>query len=422
MTADSFHAYTYDAEGNVTQVDGGATARYVYDALNHRVQSVTSSGTIQFVFNANGQRVSVWNGSTQTELRGQYYWGSQPVAFYAGGQTYFQHQDWLGTERMRTTYNGGVEATFTSLPFGDGLTTTSGTDLDAYHYALLDHDYESDTEHAQFRQYSSAQGHWMSPDPYIGSYRLGNPQSFNRYVYAANRPLAAVDPSGLEIPACTPIYCPNNSDGGLEGGGGAPGGEFFLLDWVSSSYGTYAYSSDVWDAAMRDGYGGGVTEDADGDLYDYNGDPVGNTWMSFAPTDSGTSQMLNGTVSTPNAPSNGQQKSPARQQCEANAAAKYSGAVGSPQHQFNVGLLIGAGTGALAGAWTGATRGAVAGCALTIEVGCFEGALGGAAMGAVWGGAAGAAGAVVPTVVGIGVNMYEAKQQYNQDMQTCSQL
>ncbi len=304
MTADSFHAYTYDAEGNVTQVDGGATARYVYDALNHRVQSVTSSGTIQFVFNANGQRVSVWNGSTQTELRGQYYWGSQPVAFYAGGQTYFQHQDWLGTERMRTTYNGGVEATFTSLPFGDGLTTTSGTDLDAYHYALLDHDYESDTEHAQFRQYSSAQGHWMSPDPYIGSYRLGNPQSFNRYVYAANRPLAAVDPSGLEIPACTPIYCPNNSDGGLEGGGGAPGGEFFLLDWVSSSYGTYAYSSDVWDAAMRDGYGGGVTEDADGDLYDYNGDPVGNTWMSFAPTDSGTSQMLNGTVSTPNAPSN----------------------------------------------------------------------------------------------------------------------
>jgi hypothetical protein len=121
------------------------------------------------------------------------------------------------------------------------------------------------------------------------------------------------------------------------------------------------------------------------------------------------------------APNNGT-KSPARQQCESNASAKYAGAVGSPQHQFNMGMLIGAGTGALAGAWTGATRGAIAGCALTIEVGCWEGALGGGAMGALWGGAAGAAGAVVPTVIGIGVNIYEAKQQYNQDMQACSQL
>jgi RHS repeat-associated protein len=196
MTADSFHAYTYDAEGNVAQVDGGATARYVYDALNHRVQSVTSSGTIQFVFNANGQRVSVWNGSTQTELRGQYYWGSQPVAFYAGGQTYFQHQDWLGTERLRTAYNGGVEAAFTSLPFGDAQTTASGTDLDPYHYATLDYDSETSTDHAQFRQYNSTEGRWHSPDPYSGSYDTSNPQSFNRYAYVLNMPLSGTDSSG----------------------------------------------------------------------------------------------------------------------------------------------------------------------------------------------------------------------------------
>jgi hypothetical protein len=170
-----------DHEKSHAQVDGGATARYVYDALNHRVQSVTGNGTIQFVFNANGQRVSVWNGSTQTELRGQYYWGSQPVAFYAGGQTYFQHQDWLGTERLRTTYNGGVEAAFTSLPFGDAQTTASGTDLDPYHYATLDYDAETSTDHAQYRQYGTTQAAWTSPDPYSGSYDTSNPQSFNRY-------------------------------------------------------------------------------------------------------------------------------------------------------------------------------------------------------------------------------------------------
>jgi RHS repeat-associated protein len=100
---------------------------------------------------------------------------------------------------VRTTYNGGVEGSFTSLPFGDGLTTT-GTDNDAYHYGMLDHDSESDTEHAQFRQYSSAQGHWLSPDPYQGSYDFSNPQSLNRYVYAGNNPLSSVDPSGLQAP------------------------------------------------------------------------------------------------------------------------------------------------------------------------------------------------------------------------------
>jgi YD repeat-containing protein len=35
---DASHQYTYDAEGNLLSVDNGATASYVYDALNQRVQ------------------------------------------------------------------------------------------------------------------------------------------------------------------------------------------------------------------------------------------------------------------------------------------------------------------------------------------------------------------------------------------------
>jgi RHS repeat-associated protein len=142
--------------------------------------------------------VSDWNGSTHAQLQGKYYWGSQPVAYYESGAAHFEHQDWLGTERMRTTYNGGVEGSFSSLPFGDDLTTVSGTDGDANHYATLDHDYESDTEHAQFRQYSSAQGRWLSPDPYSGSYDPSNPESFNRYTYVQNAPLSFLDPLGLD--------------------------------------------------------------------------------------------------------------------------------------------------------------------------------------------------------------------------------
>ena len=113
-------------------------------------------------------------------MQGQYYWGGKPVGYYEAGVTHFQHQDWQGTERARTTYTGAVEGTFTSLPFGDGLDTATGIDTDAYHFGMLDHDYATDTEHAMLRQYNSAQGHWMRPDPYYGSYDPSNPQSFNQ--------------------------------------------------------------------------------------------------------------------------------------------------------------------------------------------------------------------------------------------------
>ncbi len=196
MTNDGSDTYTYDAEGNIIKVDSGTTALYNYDALNHRFRTYASGATTEFVFNQNGQRVSVWNASTGTVERDQYYWGSKPVAFTASGATHFQHQDWLGTERTRTTYNGTTEGTYASLPFGDGY-SSSGSDQDPYHYAQLDYDSETATSHAQFRQDSTTQGRWMSPDPYSESYVFTNPQTFNRYVYALNNPLSLLDRLGL---------------------------------------------------------------------------------------------------------------------------------------------------------------------------------------------------------------------------------
>jgi RHS repeat-associated protein len=184
--------------------------------------------TTDYVFNATGQRVSEWNGTTHVQQKGKYYWGANPVAYYAGNATHFEHQDWLGTERARTTYNASVEGSFTSLPFGDGY-TPSGADGDANHFAMLDHDTETNTDHAQFRQYSNSQGRWMRPDPDGGSYKIRNPQSFNRYVYTANRPLSITDPLGLDGPddpcndPLSGVVCYENDDGGGGGGGNGSG-------------------------------------------------------------------------------------------------------------------------------------------------------------------------------------------------------
>jgi RHS repeat-associated protein len=45
-------------------------------------------------------------------------------------------------------------------------------DQDNEHFAGLERDAESGTEHAQFRNYASAQGRWLAPDSYMGSYDL----------------------------------------------------------------------------------------------------------------------------------------------------------------------------------------------------------------------------------------------------------
>jgi RHS repeat-associated protein len=254
-------------------VDGGQTATYVYNALNQRVRATVGGAATEYVFNASGQRVSEWNGTTRAQLKGKYYWGGKPVAYYANGSTHFEHQDWLGTERLRTTYNGGVEGSYISLPFGDGFSTLSGTDADATHYATLDHDAETATDHAEFRQYSEAQGRWLSPDPYDGSYDASNPQSFNRYTYTMSNPLAMVDPSGLtptntkyysETKVCVDGFCGMMvQETNTGAGGGGSGGMSFLSMLVNS----------IGDTTTGT-YGGSYTWDGSAWINNYNGEEI----------------------------------------------------------------------------------------------------------------------------------------------------
>jgi RHS repeat-associated protein len=202
LTSDGAHSYTYDAEGNLLAVDGGTTAQYVYDALNRRVRQQTASGTYEYLFDSAGRRTSRWNVSNNSGDEGRIYWGGKQIAFRSfDGTTYFEHQDPIGTERVRTNYAGAVASSYASLPWGDGYSspaTPPWSNQDTLHFAQLDHDSESNTDHAQFRQYSNTQGRWMSPDPYDGSYDATNPQSLNRYSYVLNNPLSSIDLFGLD--------------------------------------------------------------------------------------------------------------------------------------------------------------------------------------------------------------------------------
>ncbi len=195
----------HNAEGNLLSVDSGATAVDVYDALNRRVRVQTASATDEYIYDYANRRISTWlpNGAG---IEGRIYWDNRLTAFRAqNGDTYFDQKDVLGTDRLRMNYAAVAAANYTSLPFGDDYAAhVSGSygDQDNNHFALLDRDAESDTDHAQFRQYYNMWGRWMSPDPYSGSYDITNLQRFNRYAYASNNPLAFTDSSGLYVAEC----------------------------------------------------------------------------------------------------------------------------------------------------------------------------------------------------------------------------
>ncbi len=194
-------------------VDGGSTAQYVYDAFNHRVHVQTGSTTTEYTYDYAGRRISSWLSPNNTGNEGRIYWDGQQFGYRSSdGTTYYDHQDTLGTERMRTSFGTGPGASFTSLPWGDGYTANillTGGGQDNEHFAGLEHDAESDTEHAQFRNYASAQGRWLAPDSYLGSYDLTNPQTMNRYSYALNNPTSFIDPSGLR--ECPTSGCEESS-------------------------------------------------------------------------------------------------------------------------------------------------------------------------------------------------------------------
>jgi RHS repeat-associated protein len=129
--------------------------------------------------------------------RAEVYAAGRHLATYTNSTTYFDHGDWLATERARSGVNGSICETITSLPFGDGMNTTgSCSDASPLHFTSKQRDGESSLDFFEARYNSSALGRFMSVD--AGAPHAENPQTLNRYIYALNNPLRLVDPDGRD--------------------------------------------------------------------------------------------------------------------------------------------------------------------------------------------------------------------------------
>ena len=199
---DAVHSYTYDAENRITQVDGGSTATYVYDANGRRVRKTTGRVSVDYLYDLDGNQITEL-GSKGAWNRGEVYAGGQHLATYSGGTkgtTYFNHADWLGTARARTNVSGSLYETCASLPFGDAL-SCSTSDVSPMHFTGQQRDSESGLDNFIARYIGSNLGRFMSPDPAnVGGdlEEWDNPQSWNLYSYVGNNPINAVDPDGRD--------------------------------------------------------------------------------------------------------------------------------------------------------------------------------------------------------------------------------
>lgn len=187
--------FDYDAENRMVRAGGGAQAggsEYAYDGNGKRVKKTSGAVVTVYVYDAAGALVAE-------------YGGAQPQA---GGVSYVT-RDTLGSTRAVSRQDGGVVSRHDYLPFGeevDGvkLPNTGREGFASYNYGGTrqkftgyERDAETNLDYAQARYFSPVQARFTSVDPLLDSARSANPQTWNRYAYVSNNPLASTDPTGM---------------------------------------------------------------------------------------------------------------------------------------------------------------------------------------------------------------------------------
>jgi len=189
MTYDGVHNYTWDAAGKMHSVD---TTTLTHDALGRMVEKAVGSAYTQTVYSPLGKKFALMNGQT---LQKAYVPlpGAQAV-YTSTGLTYYRHADHLGSSRLATTPSRTMYSSTAYAPYGEPYSQAGTTDLS---FTEQDQDMVSGIHDFLLRKYTPVQGRWLSPDPAgLASVDPSSPQSWNRYAYVLNNPLALVDPLG----------------------------------------------------------------------------------------------------------------------------------------------------------------------------------------------------------------------------------
>lgn len=201
LATGNFTAYSYDAENRLTKVEDfvagtptpAFTSTYRYDGLGRRIEKVANGQTTRYVYD--GEDILLEYDGANT-LLARYTHGpdfDEPIAMTRGSNTVFYHQDGLGSVTDLTDSAGATAKSYSYDAYGT-IVDQTGTLEQPYTYTGREFDSESGLYYYRARHYDPTAGRFLQKDP-IGI----NGGDLNLYAYAANNPLDAIDPTGLEI-------------------------------------------------------------------------------------------------------------------------------------------------------------------------------------------------------------------------------
>jgi len=214
----SGEAYSYDANGNMTQrVEGGVTYTQNFD-IENRLASVTVGGqTTTFVYDGDGNLVKKLkpDGTSTVYIGGLYevdldsggaatkktsYYpagGAMRVEIVGASNTlYYMLRDHLGSASVTLDASGAIVANGEQryYPFGESRIAGASLPTDRLYTGQRFIDGTGGLYHYGARFYLSKLGRFISADSIVP--QPFNPQSLNRFSYALNNPLKYNDPTG----------------------------------------------------------------------------------------------------------------------------------------------------------------------------------------------------------------------------------
>lgn len=158
---------------------------FVYDAKGDRVKKIADSETTIYI--------DSFFEKNDTTTTNHIFLGQNRIASVeSGGNTYYYHQDHLGSSNIITDEDGNRIQLLEYTPFGTTW-VNQGQDLAKYKFTGKELD-KTGLYYFGSRYHDPEIGRFIQPDSYIQD--PSDPQSFNRYSYCCNNPLTYVDPSG----------------------------------------------------------------------------------------------------------------------------------------------------------------------------------------------------------------------------------
>jgi RHS repeat-associated protein len=213
---DGVYTYYWDAEGKMLELNNGSSApTWTFDALGRWVETDAPQNAIfgfdvtgfsQAVYDPTGVELALATGTTLATVDVHVPLAAGAWAQYTGASlSSYWHPDWLGTSQMKSTPSGGVAGLADLGPFGELPNTDISSNIQETFTGSAFLEKGLDLWDFPARDLNWNQARWVTPDPAgINAVDPTNPQSWNRYAYVLNDPLALVDPMGLFAQASAP--------------------------------------------------------------------------------------------------------------------------------------------------------------------------------------------------------------------------